>query len=76
MDGIPWLGVEVIESPSLVTLSQAQPDPNLVAAASLNFARMAWTDPQVVSMASFSAPVGPVLEVPTGPIHFQNIEWL
>jgi hypothetical protein len=51
----PWFGVEVMANePSAFTPSQAQPEPNRVMAASLNFFFISSTEPKVFSISSLS----------------------
>jgi hypothetical protein len=76
ISGLSWLAVDVILSapvPSSRT-SHAHPLPNLPAAAALNCAFIASTEPKASSMAALSSAEGPLLSV--GPhMAFQKKAW-
>lgn len=57
-----WLGVdEMASEPSALTPSQAQPLPKRLAAAALNLVFISSTEPKAASMASLTAPDGPLV---------------
>jgi len=59
ISGLSWLGVEHTSNPpDLLTISQAQPDPNRVLAAAENLSLNASNEPKVLLIASARAPVG------------------
>src|SRR5688572_18520816 len=72
INGLSWLGVELTSSLLSLTISHAQPLPNLVVPAAFTFSFNASREPKLLLIASASLPEG---LLPAGPNNSQKKLW-